>query len=99
MRVTLRAWRLLDGWLLGRWKAEDVGLEVFDGLAEIRTSRGLEATVGAGDELIDTVFIVLEERMDLFFVEDAGPLRLGQDEVEEEEESDVSVEGNPGVGK
>ena len=37
--------------------------------------------------------------MDLFFVDDAGPLRLGQDEVEEEEESDVSVEGNPGVGK
>jgi hypothetical protein len=35
--------------------------------------------------------------VDVFFVDEAGALGLREDEVEEEEEADVGVEGDPGV--
>lgn len=38
----------------------------------------------AGNELVDTVFIVFEERVDSFLIYDTGALGLGKNEVEEE---------------
>lgn len=49
-----------------------------------------------GDEVLDCAFVVLEPGVDVGCVEDAGALGLREDEVEEEEEADVGVEGNPG---
>ena len=44
------------------------------------------------DELVDFVFVVGEERVDLGLVEELGALGLGKDEVGEDEEADVGVE-------
>lgn len=51
--------------------------------------------MGAGDELVDVGLVVLEEGVDALLVDDAGALGLGEDEVEEEEETDVAIEGDP----
>ena len=47
--------------------------------------------MGARDKLVDLGFVLFEVGVDMFLVHDAGALGLGEDEVEEEEESDVGV--------
>jgi hypothetical protein len=42
--------------------------------------------------------VLLEARVDVFFVDEAGALGLGEHEVEEEEEADVGVKGDPRAG-
>lgn len=51
--------------------------------------------MGGYDEGVDVVFVVGEEGVDVGLVEEAGALGLGEDEVGEEEEADVGVEGEP----
>lgn len=48
-----------------------------------------------GNELVDMALVVLEERVDISFVELARALGLWKDQVEEEEKADISVEGDP----
>ena len=47
------------------------------------------------DEDIDIMFVVGEKRVDVALVDEARALGLGQDEVGEEEEAEVGVEGEP----
>ena len=83
------------GW--GRGQAQHVGPEEVDGALDVGDARGTEALVGRGDELFDGGFVFFEARVDVFFVDEARTLGLGENEVEEEEQADVGVEGNPGV--
>jgi hypothetical protein len=53
--------------------------------------------MGAADELLDLALVVLQERVDVVLVEEAGALRLRENEVGEEEEADPAVEGDPGA--
>ena len=48
------------------------------------------------DETIDARLVSGEEGVDVSLVEMAGSLRLGEDEVEDEEEAGSGVERNPG---
>lgn len=52
--------------------------------------------MGGGDEDIDIVFVGGEEGVDVVLVDEAGALGLGEDEIGEEEEAEVGVEGEPG---
>lgn len=52
--------------------------------------------MGRGDEDVDVVFVGGEEGVDVVLVDEAGALGLGEDEVGEEEEAEVGVEGEPG---
>lgn len=69
--------------------------EELDRLLEICNAGRLCAIVGGGDEVIDRSFVLLEERVDVRLVEQAGALRLREDEVEEEAEAEPCVERNP----
>lgn len=81
----------------GGGQAENVGLEQLDGLLDVGDAGGAEALVGRGDEVLDGGFVVLEPGVDVGLVDDARALGLGEDEVEEEEQADVGVKGNPVV--
>jgi hypothetical protein len=83
------------GGLWGGRHAQDVGLEQLDGAVEVGDACAAQALVGRGDELFDGGLVLLEARVDVFFVDEAGALGLGEDEVEQEEEADVGVEGDP----
>lgn len=93
LRIALGFGRRRRG--IGRWHAEDLGLEGLNGELQVGDSGGSETVVGACDELVDLGFILFKPRVDLLFVDDARTLGLGEDEVEEEEEANVSVKGNP----
>lgn len=79
----------------GRGEAEDVGFEVFNRLLEVGDTCCFETVVGRGDEFLDGGFVFFESRVDVFLVDVPGALGLGEDEVEEEEEAEVGVEGDP----
>lgn len=49
-----------------------------------------------GDESLYLGLMLREEGVDVGLVEEAGALSLGQDEVGEDEEAEVGVEGDPG---
>lgn len=51
--------------------------------------------MGRGDEVVDLSLIFLEEGVNVLLVDDAGALGLREDKVEEEQEADVAVEGDP----
>lgn len=55
--------------------------------------------MGRGDEDIDVVFVGGEEGVDVVLVDEAGALGLGEDEVGEEEEAEVGIEGEPGCAR
>lgn len=55
--------------------------------------------MGGGDQVLDLRLVVLEVRVDVGGVDDAGALGLREDEVEEEEETDVGVQRDPGEKK
>lgn len=48
-----------------------------------------------GDEDIDIVFVMSQERVDVSLIEELCALGLGQDEVGEQDETEVGVEGHP----
>ena len=78
------------GFGLAWGQTKDVGLNQLDGALEIGDTSGLEAVVGAGDEVFDLRLVVLEEGVDAGLVENTGALRLGKDEIEEEEEAEYA---------
>ena len=47
------------------------------------------------DKVLYLLLVVVQPGLDVGLVDDAGALGLWQDEVEEEEETEVGVEGNP----
>ena len=47
------------------------------------------------NELVDLVFVLFEPWVDVLFVDDTRTLGLGEDEVEEEDETDIRIEGDP----
>lgn len=49
--------------------------------------------MGRGDEVIDVMFVVSEERVDVGLVDKLCALSLRKDEVAEEEETEGGVEG------
>lgn len=51
--------------------------------------------MGACNKFVDLRFVLFKPRVDLLFIDDARTLGLGKDEVEEEEEANVSVKWNP----
>jgi hypothetical protein len=51
--------------------------------------------MGVAYEVIDFLFVIAEEGMDVVLVDDFGSLDLGKDEVGEEEETDPTVERDP----
>lgn len=79
----------------GRGEAEDVGFEVFNRLLEVGDTCCFETVVGRGDQFLDGGFVFFQSRVDVFLVDVPGALGLGEDEVEEEEEAEVGVEGDP----
>ena len=40
--------------------------------------------MGAGDELVDLGFVLFQPGVDVLFIDEAGTLGLGEDEIEEE---------------
>lgn len=52
--------------------------------------------MGGGDEVLDVGLVAGEVGVDVGLVDEAGALGLGEDEVEEEAEAEVGVEGDPG---
>jgi hypothetical protein len=52
--------------------------------------------MGLGDEGFDFCFVVMEERVDVLDVDELCALRLWEDEVEEDRETNPRVEGDPG---
>lgn len=82
------------GLLRGR-EAEDLCLELLDGELEVGDAGGGQALVGARDKVVNLGLVLLEPRVDLVLVYAPGALCLGEDEVEEEEEAEVAVEGDP----
>jgi len=67
----------------------------FDYVFEIGYSCCFCTVVGAGDEVVDCDFVVVEEGVDVCLVEDAGALGLWEDEVKEEAQSKPGVEWDP----
>jgi len=58
---------------------------------------GCSGTVaGVRDEDVDVGFVLGDEGLYIGLIEEAGALGLGQDEVGEQEEAEVGVEGKPG---
>lgn len=51
--------------------------------------------MGARDKVVNLGLVLLEPRVDLVLVYAPGALGLGKDEVEEKEEAEVAVEGDP----
>lgn len=51
--------------------------------------------MAAGDEAFDLAFVLVQERVDILLVQDAGPLGLGENEVAEEEQAEPAVEWEP----
>lgn len=51
--------------------------------------------MGGGDEVLDGGLVLQEIRVDVCLVDDARALGLGEDEVEEEEKTDICVKGDP----
>lgn len=49
--------------------------------------------MGGDDEVVDVVFVVGEEGVDMGLVDEFCALGLGEDEVAEEEEAEGGVEG------
>lgn len=85
LRVALRTKVAWSWWLWGlRRHAQDVLAQVVDCAAEVGDAGRLEALVGAGYKFVYVRFILLEKRVDMFLVYDAGALRLREDEIEEE---------------
>ena len=60
---------------------------------EICETCGLGTIVGGDDEVVDVVFMMGEEGVDVGLVDEFCALGLGKDEVAEEEEADGGVEG------
>lgn len=52
--------------------------------------------MGRGDEVFYLLLVGVQPGLDVGLVDEAGALGLGEDEVEEEEEAEVGVEGDPG---
>lgn len=75
--------------------AEDLGAEQLDGVLEVGHACGFHFVVGGGDQVFDLGLVVFEVGVHVGRVYDAGALCLRENEVEEEEEADVRVEGNP----
>ena len=71
----------------------------FDYVFEIGYSCCFCTVVGAGDEVVDCDFVVVEEGVDVCMIEYSSALCLWEDEVEEEAEADPGVEGNPGENR
>jgi len=67
----------------------------FDSLFEILHTSLFRTVVSRGDEIVDLGFVGLEEGVQVGLVEDFSALSLWEDEVEEEEEAEPSVEGDP----
>lgn len=53
--------------------------------------------MGRGYEIVDCKFVVVEEGVDMLLIQDTRALGLGEDEVEEEKESEPSVEWDPRI--
>ena len=49
--------------------------------------------MGGDDEIVNVVFVVGEERVDVGLVDEPCALGLGEDEIAEEEETEGGVEG------
>lgn len=47
------------------------------------------------DEIFDSSFVFLKERMDMILVQEPGALRLRRNEVEEEASADPGIKWNP----
>lgn len=96
MGIALSSSSLRDGGLGLRWRqAQDFRLDGLYGSLEVGKAGGLEALVGRGDEVIDLRLVLLEEGVNLLFVDYARALGLREDEIEEEEESQVAIKRNP----
>lgn len=50
--------------------------------------------MGVCDKFVDLSFVIFEEGVDMFFVDDVSVLCLGKNEVQQEDELEVVVEGN-----
>lgn len=79
----------------GGREAEHAGAEELDGVLEVGHAGGFKAVVSASDELLDGGFVLLEVGVEVGLVEVTGALGLGQDEVQQEAETQVRVEGDP----
>lgn len=90
-------WHSALGCGLGWGETQDFGLEELDGVTEIGDTSSLEAVVCAGDELVDLSLVFFKEGVDFLFIDEAGALGLGEDQVEEEQQADIAVEGDPTI--
>lgn len=77
------------------WEPQHVLFEVLYRLFKVRQPGSFEALVSRGDELLYGRLVFFQFGVDVGFVEVAGALGLGEDEIEQETEADVAVEGDP----
>lgn len=78
------------------WHAEAAFTDEVDKAFDVGEAGCFGAVVGGGDEDVDVVFVGGEEGVDVGLVDETGALGLGEDEVGEEEEAQIGVEGEPG---
>jgi hypothetical protein len=51
--------------------------------------------MGAADDVFDLPLVVCQERVHVILVEQASPLRLGEDEIRQEAETNPAIEWEP----
>jgi hypothetical protein len=64
-------------------------------LVEVLKTQGLGALMGAADDVFDLPLVVCQERVHVILVEQASPLRLGEDEIRQEAETNPAIEWEP----
>lgn len=78
-----------------RGQAQNLFTDQINRLIEVLKTQILGAFMTAPDKLFNLAFVLLEERIDVLQIQQAGALSLGEDEIAEEKETDPAIEGEP----
>ena len=85
------AWRSF--WPRFRLYSQQILLDEVDCALEVSETCGLGTIVGGDDKVVDVVFMVGKEGMDVGLVDKPCALGLRENEVTEEEEPEGGIEG------
>jgi len=99
----VRSWRRRS-WLTGpglrlfglrTLLAQDAIADEFNHDVQVPQSHLLESFVRLADELVDAVLVAHDVGFEVVEIEDLGPLGLREHEVQEKDEAEPGVEGDP----
>lgn len=77
------------------WQPKDLLLDELDEALEVSQTSCLGAFVCRGYEVVDSVFVFLEEGVNVILVEDLRALGLGRNEVEKKASANPGIEWDP----